>query len=218
MQNALAECGWTDAKRRRQQDASEAFGFIAEKLDLPLVTLKMAIFHDGKEDDINDHRFINERLLQVAIPPPRDDGEPILLEDCLELYFNSHVEVNRYLQRRNTVDSVSSDSFTKEGISHVETVELNGSDGRPLDTPDEPDTVPSEIRPVKTRASSIVRRRFIPAADEKNQNDATQDMTEHYTRSRKGSVRKEVMMPAWQMFSLIRKTHECCRAFPVTTS
>ena len=94
MQDALAESGWQDAGRLRQQDTSEAFTFITEKLELPLLTLKVDIFHTGKEDVSGDHKFVNERLLDVAIPEPVD-GEEITLERCLEEYFNNRIEVKR---------------------------------------------------------------------------------------------------------------------------
>ncbi|KAK2070754.1 hypothetical protein P8C59_005226 [Phyllachora maydis] len=68
IQEALAECGWTDAKELEQQDTSEAFGFITEKLQLPLLALQVDLFHQGKG---------------------------VKLEDCLEEYFNNKVDVHR---------------------------------------------------------------------------------------------------------------------------
>ena len=106
IQRAIADCGWQEAADLHQQDASEAFTFITEKLDLPLLTLKMDIFHTGKEDAADDHKFINERLLDVAIPEdPNGQRREITLEDCLEAYFNNRVEVKRYLERRSTLSS-----------------------------------------------------------------------------------------------------------------
>ncbi|KKY20553.1 putative ubiquitin c-terminal hydrolase family protein [Diplodia seriata] len=104
LQEALAQCGWEDAAQLNQQDASEAFTFITGQLELPLLTLKMDIYHTGKEDVADDHRFVNERLLEVAIPEdnPHSD-EPIKLEECLEIYFNNRIEVRRHLERRSTL-------------------------------------------------------------------------------------------------------------------
>lgn len=76
-------CGWEEAAALRQQDASEAFTFITEKLDLPLLTLKMEVAHGGKEAMDDDHRFVSERLLNLAIPDSTD-GEPVKLESCLD--------------------------------------------------------------------------------------------------------------------------------------
>lgn len=83
LQNALADCGWKEAANQQQQDASEAFTFITEKLELPLLTLKMDVAHGGKEVADDDHRFVSERLLNVAIPS-RTDGELVTLENCLD--------------------------------------------------------------------------------------------------------------------------------------
>ncbi|EEP79505.1 conserved hypothetical protein [Uncinocarpus reesii 1704] len=218
LQDALAACGWADAALLRQQDASEAFAFITEKLELPLLTLKMDIFHTGKENAGDDHRFINERLLEVAIPPPKEDG-PVTLEECLEAYFNNRVEVRRFLQQHNTSHSVSSmDSLSKAYSTHVEHVELDGSvssssqlcssglapfpelTGEPSPLPDSPI---SPVRPPRVyRTSSIVRERFFPDNDNLNGNSEG-SMARPVNRLRKGSMRKEVLMPAWQIFSLI---------------
>jgi hypothetical protein len=108
LQEALAACGWEEAANLEQQDTSEAFSFITEKLELPLLTLKMDIFHTGKEDDKDDHKFVQERLLEVAVPDDAERERPIRLEDCLESYFNNQVEVVRRLERSNTRSSVKS--------------------------------------------------------------------------------------------------------------
>lgn len=83
LQDSIATCGWEEAANLRQQDASEAFTFITEKLDLPLLTLKMDVAHGGKEAADDDHRFVSERLLNLAIPDA-PEGEPVKLESCLE--------------------------------------------------------------------------------------------------------------------------------------
>lgn len=208
MQEALAECGWREANTDRQQDASEAFTFLTEKLKLPLLTLKMDIYHTGKEDVSGDHKIINERLLEVAIPEG-SDGK-VTLEDCLEAYFNNKIEVKRHLERQNTNKSI--DSMSK-GAAHVESIELSSSaasspiqgasprleDVATLSSVTESDNF-SANSSVRTRRNSIVQERFIPDSssnDEVNNEDSRTNM-------RKGSYRKEVMMPAWQFFSLIR--------------
>lgn len=93
IQDALAACGWRDAQLLEQQDTSEAFAFITETLQLPLLTLQVDLFHQGKNDDA-DHKVVYERLLNLAVPPD-NDGKGIRLEDCLEEYFNSQVDVLR---------------------------------------------------------------------------------------------------------------------------
>lgn len=93
LQESLAECGWPDARLTQQQDTSEAFVFITETLQLPLLTLQVDLFHQGKRDD-DDHKVVYERLLNLAVPPD-PDGKGIKLEDCLEDYFNTKVDVLR---------------------------------------------------------------------------------------------------------------------------
>ena len=201
IQNALAECGWAEAKELHQQDASEAFTFITGKLELPLLTLKMDLYHTGKEDSKDDHKFINERLLEVAIPnDPTGERKEISLEECLEDYFNNRVEVKRYLERRSTINSMR-----KNSSIHVETVELE-DDLSPM-TPLSPSpTYASPLRPAmsRNRAPSIIQERYIPNRNPSAYSALAPVESKDSARSRAGSVRKEVVMPAWQFFSLIR--------------
>lgn len=169
-----------------------------------------------------DHKFINERLLEVAIPPDNGDGKGITLEDCLEEYFNNRIEVKRHLNRRTTLNSLSSfDSISKGLSSHVETVELSSSQVStptggsfspiPTDTlsslPTLTETAPSPISPtLRRRATSIVQERFVPERDDNNKENSPAANHGNGKQGRRGSIRKEVMMPAWQMFSLLRKS------------
>ena len=201
IQRAIAECGWQEAAELHQQDASEAFTFVTEKLDLPLLTLKMDIFHTGKEDAADDHKFINERLLDVAIPEdPSGQRKEITLEECLEAYFNNRIEVRRYLERRSTLSSMRPGTDVKEkgGSVHVETAEID-----PDPTPGTP-TSRLPPRPTnKRRSQSIIQERYFPPRAESSYSSLTNIESKESGRSRTGSIRKEVMMPAWQFFSLI---------------
>ncbi|KAL8805474.1 MAG: hypothetical protein Q9182_001929 [Xanthomendoza sp. 2 TL-2023] len=206
IQLQLAECGWEDAAQLRQQDASEAFNFITETLNLPLLTLKMDIFHPGKEDAGDDHKFVNERMLEVGIP--EHNGPGLTLETCLTEYFNNRIEVKRYLQqRRATMGSIKSrasfDSTTKCSASHIETVECDDSLPSTPVSP-LPASTKSPRRPMfsRVRAPSIIQESYV--SDEKMDTIDTPDYEKSQSsRRRAGSVRKEVMMPAWQFFSLI---------------
>lgn len=195
------------------RDASEAFTFITETLALPLLTLKVDIFHTGKEDASDDHKFVNERLLELAIPDEPLDGHTITLEECLELFFNNKIEVKRYLdqlERRNTVSSMRSrrsiDS-AKGHASHIEIAELSdiSQPSSPKSSQSQPLTFPSpSARPdfLRRRAPSIIQEHYVdekhamlelsPSIDEKGEKGPPT-----------GRVRKEVLMPAWQFFSLI---------------
>jgi hypothetical protein len=93
IQDALADCGWSDARMLEQQDTSEAFAFLTETLQLPLLSLQVDLFHQGKRDE-DDHKVVYERLLNLAVPPD-PEGKGIKLEDCLEEYFNAKVDVHR---------------------------------------------------------------------------------------------------------------------------
>jgi hypothetical protein len=203
----------------RQQDASEAFTFITEKLELPLLTLKMDIYHFGKEDASDDHKFINERLLEVAIPPEPTDGQTLTLEDCLEAYFNNRIEVKRDLERRNTVSStrsMDSLSISKGFTSHVEEVETTPTmtpaqsthSNSPRVEKPSPWSSFSEFSESLSarrigRRDSIVRERFVPESTD-DTTSAENSSTPETEPQRRGIYRKEVMMPAWQFFSLIR--------------
>ena len=193
----------------KQQDTSEAFTFITEMLELPLLTLKMDIFHTGKEDADDDHKFVNERLLEVAIPEDDPGGRPITLEDCLEMYFNNRIEVKRHLERRSTMTSIRSrrsmDS-NKAHAFHVETAEMDDSRASTPTSPTLQNTgVPSSSLKTRHRAPSIIQERIIKEEDAPSEPSPGGDRHRQPSSRRKCSfIRKEVMMPAWQFFSLIR--------------
>lgn len=203
-----------------QQDASEAFTFITGVLELPLLTLKMDIYHTGREDKEDDHKFVNERLLEVAIPEQEGEGV-VTLESCLESYFNNRIEVKRYLQRQNTMSSMRSTDRDpeKNQTLHIETVQVSASNSpivtTPTSLPPTPLTPISPIRPQlegRRRADSIFSERYRNANGRSSEQRAW-DEKKHLddlwksssdSRPRSNSLRKEVLMPAWQFFSLIR--------------
>lgn len=217
LQDALAQCGWEEAAEVCQQDASEAFTFITGTLDLPLLTLKMDIYHTGREDKEDDHKFVNERLLEVALPEEDEAGKGVTLEDCLENYFNNRIEVKRYLQRQNTVTSIHTPSSEseKKDILHIETVELSGPETPLVATPTTfgPPSPVTPVRPLtgRRRGDSIFTERYtihgIPKESGKfDEKKHLEEMLGNSSSGRPRSaslLRKEVMMPAWQFFSLI---------------
>lgn len=199
----MKDCGWEEAALVEQQDTSEAFSFITETLQLPLLQLKMDIYHTGTEDAKDDHKLIEERLLEVAVPDEVTGSDGISLENCLENYFNNRVEVRRHLERSNTLSSIRSGKPLKEKeAQHVEVSELAWS------SPNTPisDSIPSTqipTRPVnRLRTDSIIRQRVI---EEPTGGGSTQNGVARVSSLRKGSTRKEVLMPAWQFFNLLRK-------------
>lgn len=222
LQNALAECGWDEASMLKQQDPSEAFTFITGQLELPLLTLKMDLYHTGREDPQDDHKFVNERLLEVALPDQPPEGRTVLtLEDCLEHYFNNRIEVKRHMeaQRRNTlqgtrVEDLKSDAFSyasddkKESGMHVEVAEVPETPNvsTPIAEAPMPKSPTDKLRPIagRKRADSIFsqRRVEITGVDPETLNrQTTHDSLD--PKGRKLSTRTEVLMPAWQFFKLL---------------
>ncbi|KAG5357765.1 hypothetical protein CJU89_4235 [Yarrowia sp. B02] len=141
LMESLMEADWCDGQTlHRQQDVSELFQFICDKMDMPLLTLKVDIAHGGKEVREDDHKLVNERMLHI--PVPGDDSDPpILLEQCLEQYFSNSVNVRRQIERRKTLDQLDAVAYkrprsystkSKKYHVHVETVEmLEGEGGSP---------------------------------------------------------------------------------------
>ena len=219
LQEAIAACGWEDALDGGQQDASEAFAFITETLQLPMLTLKMDIFHTGKEEMDSDHKFVRERLLAVAIPDDKPDGQVQTLEDCLATYFESRIEVRRYLDRRLTMSkgrpAISIDSSKGHSVQ-VESKELGDSSPStpaPSLHPSSPLPLYSPARPTNTLLPrpSLIQETWVPDGEEVHSTPSLTDVSNTFGgRARSGttgSMRTEVMMPAWQFFSLIRTSY-----------
>lgn len=178
---------------------------------MPLVTLKTDIYHAGKEDATDDHKFITERLLEVAIPENVPKGETITLEMCLEEYFNNRVEVKRAIQRRTTMQSARSpaiasssarSSLDKGGAVFIESVEIESQDASPgLGELPNNKFLQRPGLSLRNRTPSIFGDRR-PVTDGEGNEPAS---TLPSGRNRAASVKKEILMPAWQFLNLIRK-------------
>ncbi|CAK7222934.1 hypothetical protein SCUCBS95973_005004 [Sporothrix curviconia] len=128
-----------DARELQQQDTSEAFAFITETLQLPLLTLQVDLFHQGERDD-DDHKVVYERLLNLAVPPD-PEGKGVQLEDCLEDYFNTRVDVLR--------DSLQDkQSAEKAALSPQETIRVVPSEAGPDGMPETAATPSAEAMAV----------------------------------------------------------------------
>lgn len=163
----------------------------------------MDIFHTGKEDQKDDHKYIHERLLELAIPDETQDCQSVTLEDCLEMYFNNKIEVKRYLdalERKNTLTSIKSKSSVdsrKGYLSHVEVAELDESaPSTPLTPMRQFSHSPTRPALQRHRAPSIIQDHYI---------DEKRGLLDGDGSGKQTRTRKEVMMPAWQFFQLIRK-------------
>jgi hypothetical protein len=177
-----------------------------------MLTLKMDLFHNGKEDTDSDHKLIHERVIEVPVPVQPDGGPGITLEDCLETYFDNRVEVNRFQHyRRNTVSSMRSGMSIEKGQSiHVEVAGINDSQ------PSTPQGLRgaeamSPLSPIQPAADHQRMPSIITTSHDSEKADLADvsspgkgdDLAA--SRRRAGSLKKEVTMPAWQIFNLIRE-------------
>ncbi|GAB1314393.1 hypothetical protein MFIFM68171_04603 [Madurella fahalii] len=218
IQETLAACGWKDAQLLEQQDTSEAFAFITETLQLPLLALQVDLFHQGK-GDADDHKVVHERLLNLAVPPD-PDGKGIKLEDCLEEYFNNQVDVLRdsleekkggdrpVLTPKSTIRIV-----TQEGVeaprANVETAQLQRSLTEPDGITQSPVSMPSPASASfdtpstsRTRSTSIIQRIVVDGEGRAPDPEATTGLLQRAKRTG-STVVKAVTIPAWQFFRLI---------------
>ncbi|KAK7749792.1 hypothetical protein SLS53_000371 [Cytospora paraplurivora] len=210
IQDALAACGWREAQLLQQQDTSEAFAFITETLQLPLLPLQVDMFHQGKAD-VDDHKVVYERLLNLAVPSD-PEGKGIKLEDCLEEYFNTKVDVSRdnveekgVLTPRSTIRTVNDDEdMESESLDQVDMDHLQRR-WTLIDSPDEEGSASNseaERPSARTRSTSIIQR--IVLDDEGNPTEEADTVSLLQKAKRKGStVVKAITIPAWQFFRLI---------------
>lgn len=163
----------------------------------------MDIYHTGKEEVNDDHKFVNERLLEVAVPEDPGDGSAITLEDCLETYFNNRIEVRRYLERRNTlqplgsIPSVNSSNGNKFNIDVKQPDAFISADPVLLPSPilASPVTAAPLLQADQT-ASSIVKEYFISEkCDLIGPSSPIERETYGPGRKRAGSLRK-VLRPS----------------------
>ncbi|KAK0651922.1 ubiquitin carboxyl-terminal hydrolase-domain-containing protein [Cercophora newfieldiana] len=218
IQDSLAACGWKDAQRLEQQDTSEAFAFITETLQLPLLALQVDLFHQGKGDE-DDHKVVHERLLNLAVPPD-PEGKGLKLEDCLEEYFNNKVDVLRdSLEEKKAYDRPHADSKTTihvvtEGVElqsaeHVENAapsrKWNTQDvlvQTPIETPTSSFANAFESPSIsRNRSTSIIQR--IVVGDDAEPSDAASEGFLQRAKRTGSTVVKAVTIPAWQFFRLI---------------
>lgn len=214
IQEALASCGWQDAELLEQQDTSEAFAFITETLQLPLLTLQVDLFHQGKRDT-DDHKVVYERLLNLAVPPD-PEGKGIKLEDCLEEYFNTKVDVLRDSLEEKApqtprLDTAYSRLIAEENAGEPATPVASPiqMENRPVQAPltslESSEPSPSPSRPLpRHRATSIIQRVVLDDQGRPTESAEADSATLLQRAKRTGStVVKAVTIPAWQFFRLI---------------
>lgn len=218
IQEALAACGWKEAELIQQQDTSEAFAFITETLQLPLLALQVDLFHQGK-GDVDDHKVVHERLLNLAVPEDTD-GKGIKLEDCLEEYFNNKVDVLRdSLEEKKEKLAMTPKTTIK--IVAEEEVETPTTLEHPMDdlklqrrwtvhdtvvqspvsisSTSEASTCAAPVH-ARNRSTSIIQR--IVVKSEGGSSEETPSFLQKAKRTG-STVVKAVTIPAWQFFRLI---------------
>ncbi|KAL2018326.1 hypothetical protein VTK56DRAFT_929 [Thermocarpiscus australiensis] len=217
IQETLAACGWKDAALLEQQDTSEAFAFITETLQLPLLALQVDLFHQGK-GDADDHKVVHERLLNLGVPAD-PDGKGVKLEDCLEEYFNNKVDVLRYsvdekkgsdkpgLTPKSTIRIVPADQV-ETPTEHVENAQLqrrwtvhDGVVQSPISISSPSSATFDTASSSRTRSTSIIQRIVVDGEGHTADGEPTSLLQR---AKRTGStVVKAVTIPAWQFFRLI---------------
>lgn len=225
IQEALANCGWEDARILEQQDTSEAFAFITDQLQLPLLSLQVDMYHQGKSDK-DDHKVVQERLLNLAVPEDVD-GRGVKLEDCLEDYFNTKVEIMRdsleekvpnapSLSPEDTIRMVTGGEDAERGDMMTSPVQMQNSPmRRALSAMDVLSPAPNDNGQAESatkrpqnrhRATSIIQRIIV---DEQGKPDeasaATIDPATVRQRARRtgSTVVKAVTIPSWMFSRLI---------------
>ena len=181
-----------------QQDTSEAFAFITETLQLPLLSLQVDLFHHGRKDE-DDHKVVYERLLNLAVPPdPEQKG--VRLEDCLEDYFNAKVDVLRdsEVARKPGLDDVRTNpvrrSFTPLPHETSKTPETTVS----CVADDQEQTLEAESDANKLEEKAVSQVTFAelshPEASSHKKADGDVPMRRFSTRTRSGSVIQNVII------------------------
>ncbi|KND93579.1 hypothetical protein TOPH_01681 [Tolypocladium ophioglossoides CBS 100239] len=181
IQDTLGDCGWPEARLLEQQDTSEAFAFLTETLQLPLLSLQVDLFHQGKKDE-DDHKVVYERLLNLAVPPD-PVGKGVKLEDCLEEYFNAQVDVLRDSEeaKKSSIDDRKPED--RPALVHQSTIRLIRSEegtasssmtASPIDMSPPPFVLGDPLE----RASSHLSTRTTDTSGTPGQNGAVNE-TEH---------------------------------------
>ncbi|KAI6251060.1 hypothetical protein HI914_00481 [Erysiphe necator] len=188
LQDALAACGWQNSPNE-QQDASEFYGFIAQILNIPLLSMKSKIFHHATPDERHDYRIVEEQVLNVSIPDT-DDCQPVPLEKCLEGYLNNKVEITRSVPRIYPFSSVRTD-IDKELLCRWDTSRSTPS-------------LPISGRPPETSNNNSLKRSQT-MKEFQNSNKLYRDRVKlKKFQSTRDLSCKDVRILAWQFFNILR--------------
>lgn len=177
---------------------------MTETLQLPLLSLQVDLFHQGKKDD-DDHKVVYERLLNLAVPPD-PQGKGIRLEDCLEEYFNARVDVSR--DHEEAKKSMTEDGGTIDDIATLvrrsNTIRLLREEGATLSAsptdlaPLHPFPSQSSVASAPTSEPTLVsqdtEQASQPAGEEAGDSSTPTPIKRHFDRNRSGSVIQRVVI------------------------
>ncbi|KAK2602485.1 hypothetical protein N8I77_009013 [Diaporthe amygdali] len=206
IQNALAACGWKDAQLLEQQDTSEAFAFITETLQLPLLPLQVDLFHQGKRDE-DDHKVVYERLLNLAVPAD-PEGKGIKLEDCLEEYFNTKVDVSRddveekagqdrpVLSPKSTIRIVHEDTETDAGADASASTVAGSAGAGSADAKPDAETDPEAESSDQVDLAPLQRRWTSVESPASTASASSPDVTRPSARTRSTSIIQRIVLDA----------------------
>lgn len=205
-----------------QQDTSEAFAFITETLQLPLLTLQVDLFHQGK-GDVDDHKVVHERLLNLAVPPD-PSGKGIKLEDCLEEYFNNKVDVLRdSLEEKKGGFSTPKNTLLGTTDEDAATPTDNGESSKlqrrwtlqetithsPVSMTNPTLEAAAESPAVSRNRSTSIIQRIVVKNEEDPASNGEAESTSPKHKRKISTIVKAVTIPAWQFFRLIRGCPTC---------
>ncbi|TQS35713.1 hypothetical protein Golomagni_03859 [Golovinomyces magnicellulatus] len=188
LQDALAACNWNN-NSTEQQDASEFYGFIAQTLNIPLLSMKSNIYHHATPDESHDHRIIEEQVLNVSIPDV-EEGQTVPLERCLEEYLNNKIEITRSLPHSYAFSSIRSE--TDKGLLYR------------CDTSRSTPSLPISSQFIETpKPSNLVRSRTMEEVPSRKDLSHTHKKL-NKSQSLRDVSRKDVRILAWQFFNILR--------------
>lgn len=214
----LKKLGFHEAMSHKQQDSAALFQFLTDTLSMPMLTFKIDIKHGGKRDK-DDQKYSNERILFVSIPEDDEDTklqtseasdseDGILLEECLEHYFNNSISVKRELERRATLESLRRESNPGGEITYQPTASDRNLSRVNTDIsrtqPIQEDTIVDDQE--NYNATNSTNRRY--RSDSKNsvrQSIRTRSSTLSIwsINDNDTSTSKEVSLPAWMFLRLL---------------
>lgn len=185
--------------------------------------MQVDLFHQGK-GDADDHKVVYERLLNLAVPPD-PEGKGVKLEDCLEEYFNTKVDVLRdSLEEKKAAEKVSlSAEPTIRLVTEAEDLEETDNDPAPIqrrwtivEPPAPAGSSSDPQRPTpRHRSASIIQRIVLDEEGKPTESDASSPSLLEKFKRQGSTVVKAVTIPAWQFFRLIRTSNRLSPVLPL---